>query len=174
MNVRRGLALVGVLAIVSFIAFSRWPGRAPREPRAAEANLSAPADGAPLSAAAREKILRESPEAHLADALNLPDNTLQTDVAIVGSLIAAYRSIHRQHGNPVGDNREIVRSLQGRNPNGVIFLPREHRALNADGELCDRWGTPFFFHAESGTRMEVRSAGPDRTLWTADDVAIRP
>jgi hypothetical protein len=41
--------------------------------------------------------------------------------------------------------------------------------VNAAGELTDRWGTPFFFHQVSKAQMEVRSAGPDRRMWTADD-----
>jgi hypothetical protein len=34
----------------------------------------------------------------------------------------------------------------------------------------DRFGTPYFFHPISETRIDVRSAGPDRKLWTEDDV----
>ncbi len=62
----------------------------------------------------------------------------------------------------------------GANPNGIIFLREENPSINAQGELCDRWGTPFFFHAESGTKMEIRSAGPDRQLWTDDDGVLKP
>jgi hypothetical protein len=127
-----------------------------------------------LTKEARAKLLRDAPEAHLADDLNLPGGTVQSDLAMVGSLVAAYRSIYNQRGNPIGDNREITDTLLGKNPNGNIFLQAGHRAINANGELCDRWGTPFSFHAESGTKMEVRSAGPDRKMWTADDVFLVP
>jgi hypothetical protein len=41
--------------------------------------------------------------------------------------------------------------------------------LNGEGEMCDRWGTPYFFHQVSATEMEIRSAGPDRKMWTGDD-----
>jgi hypothetical protein len=34
----------------------------------------------------------------------------------------------------------------------------------------DRWGTPLYFHAISRDRLEVRSAGPDKVMWTEDDV----
>jgi hypothetical protein len=47
--------------------------------------------------------------------------------------------------------------------------PPENQHLNENGELVDRWGTPYFFHQLSKTRMEIRSAGPDRTMWTGDD-----
>ena len=61
----------------------------------------------------------------------------------------------------------------------TAFLAGQERCVlvefvHRDGELCDRWGTPFFFHAESAARMEIRSAGPDRRLWTEDDVVFTP
>lgn len=141
-----------------------------REPAPPGAKPAAP----PLPPAARETLRRDSPEAHLADALNQPGGTLQSDVVIVGSLLTAYRSFYPGQGNPVGDNREITATLLGRNPNGIILLPSGHPAVNAQGELCDRWGTPFHFHAESGVKMEVRSAGPDRRFWTPDDAFLIP
>jgi len=75
-------------------------------------------------------------------------------------MLAAWRSIYRKSGNPVGNNQDLVRAFLGDNPNGVIFLSPDNPAINKKGELCDRYGHPFFFHAESGTHMEVRSAGP--------------
>jgi len=36
--------------------------------------------------------------------------------------------------------------------------------------LVDAWGTPFFFHQLSGHEMEIHSAGPDKIMWTADDL----
>jgi hypothetical protein len=55
-----------------------------------------------------------------------------------------------------------------------VLIPRGHPAINPDGELCDRWGTPYFFHSESRRRTTIRSAGPDRQMWTADDVEHAP
>ncbi len=129
---------------------------------------------APLTREARQKLLRDAPEAHLADDLNLPAGNIRADLSIIASVFAAYRSIYPGRGNPVGDNREITDTLLGRNPNGIIFLQPGHRAINAKGELCDRWGTPFSFHAKSGIRMEVRSAGPDKKMRTPDDVFLVP
>jgi hypothetical protein len=135
---------------------------------------ASPAGNAALTPEQRKKILQGNEEARLADGLNSPGSTLQEDLAKVGSMLAAYRSVYAGRGNPIGDNREIVETLLGRNPNGVIFLAANHPAINARGELCDRWGSPFLFHAESGTKMEIRSAGPDRIPWNADDVSIVP
>lgn len=76
-------------------------------------------------------------------------------------------------GNPVGTNAEIVQVLNGRNPQGARYLPREIMRLNGQGELLDHYGTPYFFHALSATEMEIRSAGADRTMWTADDIVVK-
>ena len=129
---------------------------------------------APLSPKAKHDLLLSLPEAHLADNLNAPANTLRQDISIVCSMLTAWRSIYRKSGNPVGNNQDIVRAFLGDNPNGVIFLRPDNPAINKKGELCDRYGHPFFFHAESGTHMEVRSAGPDGVLFTSDDVYFTP
>lgn len=91
-----------------------------------------------------------------------------TDLDDVQVTLREYRNVFRE--NPVGSNAEIMRALNGANPRQVRLGPPAGQSLNAAGELCDRWGTPYFFHQISGTRMEIRSAGPDRTLWTDDDV----
>ena len=72
-------------------------------------------------------------------------------------------------GNPVGNNAEIVAELNGGNAKGARYLPSELLRLNEQGELIDEWGTPYFFHQESAQKMEVRSAGPDKKLFTSDD-----
>lgn len=76
-------------------------------------------------------------------------------------------------GNPVGTNAEIVKELNGGNPQKARYLPQEHLRLNEQGELLDSFGTPYFFHQLSSAEMEVRSAGPDKTLWTPDDIAVK-
>ena len=77
-------------------------------------------------------------------------------------------------GNPVGTNLEIASALNGNNPKQAQLLnPEAGLRLNARGELVDPWGTPFFFHQLSGTEMEIHSAGPDKTLWTTDDLVVK-
>ncbi len=97
---------------------------------------------------------------HLADRLNAPASDIASDLRLLNDIFVQYRSA--THGdNPVGENVEITAVLTGRNKLGFSFIPKDHPAINARGELCDRWGTPFFFHQLSGVQMEIRSAGPD-------------
>ena len=71
---------------------------------------------------------------------------------------------------PLGANEEIAAALRGKNKAALRALPDGHRVFNARGQLVDRWDTPLYFHAESRDRLDVRSAGPDRKMWTTDDL----
>ncbi|MDB6137878.1 MAG: hypothetical protein JWO94_950 [Verrucomicrobiaceae bacterium] len=89
----------------------------------------------------------------------------------VNLMLRDYRTL--MGGNPVGTNAEIMKAVMGGNPRQATLGPPEGQRLNEKGELIDRWGTPYFFHQMSATDMQIRSAGPDRVLWTADDVFMR-
>jgi hypothetical protein len=109
----------------------------------------------------------------LAKGLNSPTGDVHADLRQINDIFMHYRSaIHGD--NPVGENVDITAVLTGRNRLGFAFIPPDCPAINADGELCDRWGTPYFFHQLSAQEMEIRSAGPDRKMWTADDEVLTP
>jgi hypothetical protein len=71
---------------------------------------------------------------------------------------------------PLGANEEVAAALLGKNRIKMPFITAKCPALNDSGQLIDRWGTPLFFHAESADRLDLRSAGPDQNMWTADDL----
>lgn len=109
------------------------------------------------------------------DQLADPAGNVSNDLRVLRDLFFHYQlAVKDPSGNPRGTHEEIVRALRGRNRMGLAFLPERHPALNESGQLVDRWGTPYFFHALSGTRMEIRSAGPDRRMYTADDALLSP
>lgn len=113
----------------------------------------------------------DHPVAAAAAALLGEEGTAEEDLEIVGLVLAEYRKA--LGGNPVGENEEIVEALRGGNPSGLRFLAPDHPAVDPAGRLCDRWGTPLFFHALSSRSMEVVSAGPDRLQGTPDDLTRR-
>lgn len=106
--------------------------------------------------------------------LNTPSTDIRADLRLLSETIETFRTNFPQDGNPTGSNAEITAALTGKNKVRFAFIPPNHPAINREGELCDRWGTPFFFHAESSTRMEIRSAGPDKKLHTPDDISFAP
>ena len=61
----------------------------------------------------------------------------------------------------------------GKNAKQATLGPPEGQQLNAQKELIDPWGTPYFFHQISGDDMEIHSAGPDKTFGTSDDLILR-
>jgi len=100
-----------------------------------------------------------------------PLESIHADLEMMRTLIRDYRAVFGE--NPVGTNAEITHTLTGTNPRHVPFLSGGSPNVNSNGELVDRWGTPYFFHQVSGHDMEIRSAGPDRRMWNADDVEVR-
>lgn len=92
--------------------------------------------------------------------------------AILESMRRVIRGYNTQFGeNPVGNNAEITAALTANNPRHLNFIqPDTGLRINGHGELVDAWGTPFFFHQLSGQDMEIHSAGPDRIMWTSDDL----
>ena len=115
-----------------------------------------------------------SGQSRVADDLNLSAGTIQRDLRILNEVFETWQSNFPRSGNPVGENGEITRALTGSNELKFAFIVPGHRAIDARGQLCDRWGTPFRFHQLSGQQMEILSAGPDRTFNTPDDAAFLP
>jgi hypothetical protein len=177
MTRRRPLA-VAVIAILAAVAvWLLWPrATAPAHAPVAAGGPAARISSAVVSnppAGARDEPPIEG-ESRLADQLNAPSGDVRADLAIINELFATWQSNFPRAGNPVGENTEITAALSGANPLRFAFLPRGHRAVNARGELCDRWGTPLRFHQVSGQQMEMRSAGPDRKFSTDDDAFWPP
>jgi hypothetical protein len=164
-----GLALAAALIIlIPRLSRELTPDSAPvAQPRSpAPVSVVAPAGVRSPAAAAEEP-------SQLANGLNSPTGDIHADLRIIDAVFNAYRGAVRS-GNPVGENSEITAALTGRNRLGFAFIPKDCPAINSKGELCDRWGKPFFFHQISGERMEIRSAGPDGTMWTSDDEVLTP
>lgn len=97
-----------------------------------------------------------------------PDSTIAGDLDKVSLMLRDYRTLTGE--NPVGSNAEIMKAIMGGNPKGAMLGPPEGQSVNGNGELTDHWGTPYFFHQLSKDLMEIRSAGPDGTLWNDDDI----
>jgi hypothetical protein len=99
---------------------------------------------------------------------NLPP---QNDLTLMSRLMENSLLLLKSAGHrPLSANEDWAELLRGENAARERFLPDQHVALNSQGQLIDRWGSPLFFQAVGGGRYEVRCAGPERKLWTADDL----
>lgn len=130
---------------------------------------AAPPPPKPRAIAAAE----ETPELPTGEGVT-PESNLPP-ATILENMRAAVRLYYAQfRENPVGDNAEISRALTGENPKQVVFVqPEDGLKLNSLGQMIDHWGTPIFFHSLSRSEMEIRSAGPDRRMWTSDDLMLK-
>ena len=188
---RQALASAIALAAAGFSVLIFLVMRpAPRPPRpatpatpATQSPTVAPADSATAARspdaakpiAAPATAATRSPDAFPdIEQLNSPATSIRDDLILLSNVFASWQTLFPQDGNPWGDNRDITAALSGRNPPRVALIPPGHPAISADGELLDRWGTPVQFHQLSGTAMELRSAGPDRVFYTADDTVLTP
>ena len=99
---------------------------------------------------------------------NLPP---ENDLTLMSHLMENSLLLLKSAANrPLSANEDWADLFRGRNAARERFLPDTHVAMNTNGQLADRWHTPLFFHALGGGRYELRSAGPDKKLWTADDI----
>lgn len=104
--------------------------------------------------------------------LNAPQSNIERDFEILDIVLDAFRKSNGG-ANPQGaENDEIVTHLSGRKGDKFAVLPPDLPFIDRQGRLLDRWGTPFHFHPVSSDTLEIRSAGPDQKLWTADDVSL--
>jgi hypothetical protein len=171
---RRPLSWLIAAALLALVAVLLWwfGDHLPSRPLAVEkdAALSAQTSAAKPGPVANPRplppitVLPAATELskHLEDKTD-PTGCLQT----LDQLILLYR---RGIGeNPVGQNEDIVSALLGDNPKRTAFLAADSTAIRG-GKLIDPWGTPYWFHPLSAHQMEIRSAGPDRDLFTSDDL----
>ncbi len=178
MSSRRFLAAYAGAALLAILGFWFWP-REPAPASGSERAVSIAATSLPQTTVKAERPSSAIPVAgeersELAKDLNSPAQDIHADLRVLDEIFNAFRTNFPQSGNPIGNNAEITAVLTGQNPRHIAFIPPDHPAINAQGELCDRWGHPFFFHQLSGRQMEIRSAGPDKKFWTADDVVLTP
>jgi len=98
------------------------------------------------------------------------DGSPEEDLRALADLIDAYA--HSGLGDTrrsLGFNEDLAVALTDPAALGDAALPPDHPALRA-GRLIDRWGTPWQIHPRAADAIDVRSAGPDRRLYTTDDL----
>jgi hypothetical protein len=167
----RGRRIIFWLVLLAIAFVVAWRMRERRMEFSPKAAVVAPGPAAPAAVAIAAPTASE--RSHLVDGLNSPSGDIHADLRMLNDTFIALRGATRGL-NPTGENAEITAVLTGRNRLGFAFIPPDCGAIDAKGQLVDRWGTPYFFHQLSGEKMEIRSAGPDRELWTADDEVLTP
>jgi hypothetical protein len=180
------LWVAALLLLVTVVLVSLYPWK--KAPSSSENNNSSPSSGNTVTNAASNVITTAAdatPGIGLPSVSTLPQagelpppQPVDTNVPPIMILQNARRAIVQYAqvygGNPVGVNSEITAQLMGDNPKHINFItPDSGLQINDKGEMIDAWGTPLFFHQLSGHEMEIHSAGPDRKMWTFDDLVTK-
>jgi hypothetical protein len=125
----------------------------------------------PAPSSSTPRITIDPMHQEMADRLHSDETTPQQDLETIAHFISIHGKVHG--GNPIGGNEDITLAMTGYGGKQGLVFPPGHRTIK-NGQLTDRWGTPYWFHPNSGNQMEIRSAGPDRELFTQDDSVLNP
>jgi hypothetical protein len=161
------LGSIIAIAVVVLILWTILDKREDSPPPASEpaASSKAPATQAHVPTAAER----------LVEGYADPATPPSEDLKKVHRVITGYFSVVKDASRfPIGGNADLAAALRGENPNRETYLPEEHPLFSKDGLLIDRWGSPLVVHPEAWTQLELRSAGPDKIAYTADDLVVKP
>lgn len=164
------LALPFALVVIFLATRMRWKFSGSSSPQSASHELVATNTTVPSADVPAGQPVRLLGESILQDyaSPNLPP---EHDLTVMSRLMENSLLLLKAAANrPLSANEDWADLLRGRNAARERFLPDTSSALNSQGQLIDRWQSPLFFHALGGGRYEIRSAGPDKRLWTEDDL----
>ncbi|MBC8008492.1 MAG: hypothetical protein H7067_00160, partial [Burkholderiales bacterium] len=98
------------------------------------------------------------------------DGSPREDLASIADLVTGYlQSGLGDARRTIGFNENLIPALTDRAALGDAALPTDHPSIR-EGRLIDRWGTPWQVHPLAADSIQLRSAGPDRRLYTDDDL----
>jgi len=174
---------IGVaLALLAGVGFLFFRAKAPvpvgrdaapvLEPRkVADSRPAAQAPGQLALETPAAATLRQVPSHPLAVAFGKDIKDAASEPKLLLDLFEVYR---REFGSfPAGeDNPQMMHALMGANPGKLPIFPLKHPRLDAKGALLDAWGSSFQFHSIAQDLMEIRSVGPDREIFTNDDIVV--
>ena len=166
-KLRLSAMLLAACALGVFFLLLRKKAAAPPEATAPPPRTMSPVEDRPAAGPGSSEILLEG----YAD----PGLPPIEDLRKLHRLITAYFSVVKDPvRNPIGGNADLAAALKGANANRQVFVAEGHPVFSAEGLLLDRWGTPLVVHPEAWRQLELRSAGPDKTAYTDDDLILTP
>jgi hypothetical protein len=159
-----------VALVVALLGLGFWLSRPlPTKPRPAAAAVET-GSRPPPPALLPARIATPEQPLQSWERLLAADGTPREDLAALADLTSNYlQSVPDARRPALGFNEDLARVLTDRDALGESALPTTHPALVA-GRLVDRWGTPWQVHPLAADSIQLRSAGPDRKLYTADDL----
>jgi hypothetical protein len=170
MSAPRRHRLIALAALLPAAALLLWLLRStPLPPAPPAPTLTAPAPPASPPLRHRRVATPESPLLAHEELLTL-EGTAANDLSALADLTKTYLERPADPARPpLGFNEDLARALTDQDALGDSAIPRNHPILR-DGQLIDRWGTPWQVQPLASDVIQLRSAGPDRKLYTPDDL----
>jgi hypothetical protein len=162
---KRWIIAAGLLAVLAF-AMWRWLRPSSKVISSAPVATYSQPTVRPAEPTAPERLLEG-----YADPTTPPIEDLRKLHRVLTGYFSVIKDASR---NPIGGNADLAAALRGENPNRTVFVHPGHAVFSPDGLLRDRWDTPLVVHPEGWRRIELRSAGPDKTPYTEDDLILAP
>ena len=160
-----------ILVLLAAIAFFTWRAFRPRATPEAAALPSSKAESQPPFPIPDQPTAAE----RLLEGYGDPATPPIEDLRKIHRVVTGYFTVVKDSSrNPIGGNADLAAALRGENPNREVFVRTGHPLFAKDGMLADRWGNPIVVHPEEFRRLGLRSAGPDRSPYTADDLILTP
>lgn len=107
------------------------------------------------------------PKPSLEQPPNDPMKLAKDDLVKLTNGLVAY---HITYGRlPEGNSAAVCKALAGENKRREVFVEWNRAFIALDGSFLDQWGSPYSISFPDAESVEVRSAGPDKALNTADD-----
>lgn len=95
----------------------------------------------------------------------------QQDIAQLSRVLSNFLLTHKNASDrPLSANEEWSATLLGKRPSSPAWLSENAPLFDEKKRLIDRWQSPLHFHAIGRQQWEVRSPGPDKILFTNDDL----
>lgn len=165
----RVLSIIALLVLAAILTW--WLFRTPPLP---------PPQAQPTAASGPARVefpMPEKPSAseRLLEGYGDPASPPIEDLRKIHRVVTGYFSVVKDSSrNPIGGNADLAAALRGENPNREVFVREGHPIFGNDGLIVDRWGSPIVVHPEEFRRLGLRSAGPDRSPYNADDLLLSP
>lgn len=161
----RRKSFIPILVVAGFLA---W--RLSREP-ASLPEIQSP----PPSPAERSVTRPPTASEKLLEGYGDPATPPVEDLKRLNRVVTGYFSVVKEASRfPIGGNADLAAALRGENSNREVLVADGHPVFSPDGLIIDRWGTPLTVHPEAWQQLELRSAGPDKVPFTADDLVLAP
>ena len=163
--------ILGLGLIIGVVLILFYKGPQPVKTEVAEVTSTPPAEVKPPAKISSEQQMGDQILADYAS----PESDGQEDVKLFYHYLTnIFMLIKSRDSKQYAINEDLASFLLGKNNYKTPCVSADSHIFNEKGLIVDRWQTPIHIHTISNDRFEIRSAGPDRKIFSEDDFIWPP